>query len=101
MLMSRIMVVVEFEVKPQHRNQFIELIKGHAQRSRAEDGCKQFDMLLPQEDPNRVFLVGAWRDQAALDAHSKGRMVAKTQDLDVILESLQDLGIIDEQGNPK
>jgi quinol monooxygenase YgiN len=37
-------------------------------------------MLLPEEDLNRVFLVGAWRDQAALDAHSKGRMVAKTQE---------------------
>jgi hypothetical protein len=32
--MSRIMVVVEFEVKPQHRNQFIELIKGHAALAR-------------------------------------------------------------------
>jgi quinol monooxygenase YgiN len=37
-------------------------------------------MLLPQEDQNRVFLVGAWRDPAALDAHSKGPMVAKTQE---------------------
>ena len=35
--MSRIMVVVEFEVKPEHHSQFIELVKGHAQRSRAED----------------------------------------------------------------
>ena len=69
--MSRIMIVVEFEVKPEHRNQFIELIKGHAQRSRAEDGCQQFDVLLPQEDHNRVLLVEAWRDQAALDVHSK------------------------------
>ena len=49
--MSRIMIVVEFEVKPEHRNAFIELMKGHARRSRAEDGCQQFDVLLPQEDP--------------------------------------------------
>ena len=34
-LMSRIIVIVEFELKPEHRSQFIELIKGHAQRSRA------------------------------------------------------------------
>jgi quinol monooxygenase YgiN len=80
MPMSRIMIVVEFEVKPEHRNQFIELMRGHAQRSRAEDGCQQFDVLLPQEDQSRVLLVEAWRDQAALDAHSKGPMLAKTQD---------------------
>ena len=78
--MSRIMIVVEFEVKPGHRNQFIELIKGHAQRSRAEDGCQQFDVLLPQENHNRVLLVEAWRDQAALDVHSKSPMLAQTRE---------------------
>jgi (4S)-4-hydroxy-5-phosphonooxypentane-2,3-dione isomerase len=80
MPMSRIMIVVEFEVKPEHRNQFFELIKGHAQRSRAEDGCQQFDVLLPQEDHHRVLLVEAWRDQAALDVHSKSPMLAKTRE---------------------
>jgi quinol monooxygenase YgiN len=74
------MIVVEFEVKPEHRSQFIELMKGHAQRSRDEDGCQQFDVLLPQEDQNRVLLVEAWRDQAALDTHSKGTMLAKTRE---------------------
>jgi quinol monooxygenase YgiN len=69
--MGRIMIVVEFEVKSEHRNQFIELMKGHAQRSRTEDGCQQFDVLLPQEDHSRVLLVEAWRDQAALDVHAK------------------------------
>jgi quinol monooxygenase YgiN len=80
MPMSRILIVVEFEVKPEHRNQFIELIKGHAQRSRAEDGCQQFDVLLPQEDQSRVFLVEAWRDQAALEMHSRSPMLAKTRE---------------------
>jgi quinol monooxygenase YgiN len=80
MPMSRIMIVVEFEVKPEHRSAFIELMKGHAQRSRAEDGCQQFDVLLPQEDQSRVLLVEAWRDQAALDVHSKGPMMAKTRE---------------------
>ena len=55
-------------------------MKGHAQRSRAEDGCQQFDVLLPQEDQSRVLLVEAWRDQAALDVHSKGPMMAKTRE---------------------
>ena len=78
--MSRIMIVVEFEVKAEHRSQFIELIKGHAQRSRTEDGCQQFDVLLPRDDQSRVLLVEAWRDQAALDVHSKGPMLAKTRE---------------------
>ncbi len=78
--MSRIMIVVEFEVKPEQRNGFIELMKGHAQRSRAEDGCQQFDVLLPQEDQSRVFLVEAWRDQAALDVHSRQPAMAQLRE---------------------
>ena len=37
--MSRIMTIVDYEVKPQHRDAFIEVAKGHAARSRAQDGC--------------------------------------------------------------
>ena len=78
--MTRLMIVVEFEVKPEHRSAFVELMKGHAQRSRAEDGCLQFDVLLPEEDQNRVLLVEAWRDQAALDVHAKLPRMAQNQE---------------------
>ena len=57
--MSRLMIIVEFELKPEHRDAFVELMKNHARLSRAEDGCEQFDVLLPQNDQNRVFLVEA------------------------------------------
>jgi hypothetical protein len=53
--MSRLMIIVEFEVKPEHREAFIELMKNHARLSRAEDGCQQFDVLLPQTDPTACF----------------------------------------------
>ncbi len=75
--MSRIMTIVEYEVKPQHRNAFIDVAKGHAVRSRAQDGCQQFDVLLANEDTNRVLFVEAWRDQAALDAHRDSPMMAQ------------------------
>jgi quinol monooxygenase YgiN len=80
MFMSRLMIVVEFEVKPEHRSAFVELMKGHAQRSRAEDGCQQFDVLVPQEDQSSVFLVEAWRDQAALDVHIKLPAMARLRE---------------------
>ena len=78
--MSRLMIVVEFEVKPEHRNAFVELMKNHARLSRAEDGCQQFDVLLPQNDPSRVLLVEAWRDQAALDVHMKLPAMARLRE---------------------
>jgi quinol monooxygenase YgiN len=76
--MSEVMIVVEFEVKPEHRSEFIELMKGHARRSRSDDGCRQFDLMLPAGDERHVFLVEKWRDQAALDAHAKGPMPGNT-----------------------
>jgi quinol monooxygenase YgiN len=76
--MSQVMIVVEFEVKSEHRGQFIELMRGHAQRSRGQDGCGQFDVMLPKDDNQHVFLVEKWRDQAALDAHAKGPMPGDT-----------------------
>src|SRR5277367_949587 len=49
-LMSQVMIVVEFEVKPEHRSQFIDLMRGHAERSRRDDGCLQFDLMLPKDE---------------------------------------------------
>jgi (4S)-4-hydroxy-5-phosphonooxypentane-2,3-dione isomerase len=69
--MSRIMIVVEFEVTPQHTSDFVALMKNHARLSRQEDGCQQFDVMQAQDNPNHVLFVEAWRDQAALDVHSK------------------------------
>jgi hypothetical protein len=48
--MSQVMILVEFEVKPDHRSQFIELMRGHAERSRRDEGCLQFDLMLPRDD---------------------------------------------------
>ena len=69
--MSRIMIVVEFQVKPQHTSDFVALMKNHARLSRQEDGCQQFDVMQAQDDPNHVLFVEGWRDQAALDVHMK------------------------------
>jgi quinol monooxygenase YgiN len=71
MLMSRIMIVAEFELKPEHAGDFIKLMKNHAELSRAEDGCQQFDVLQAQEDPNKIFFVESWRDAEALAVHAK------------------------------
>ncbi len=34
--------------------------------------------MLPHDDPAHVLLVEKWRDQAALDAHSRGPMPGAT-----------------------
>lgn len=77
--MPRLMIVVEFELKPEHTSAFITLMKSHAELSRAEDGCHQFDVLQAQDDPNKIFFVESWRDAEALAVHSKVPRMAENQ----------------------
>ena len=69
--MSIVMIVVEFDVKPERRDDFVKLMGEHAKLSRAEDGCLQFDVMIPNDSNSTVYFVERWRDQAALDVHSK------------------------------
>ena len=77
---GRLMIVVEFEVKPEHRDELIEALKAQAQTARTEDGCQQFDVLFPKNDPKHVLLVEKWRDEAAHTAHVNGPSLAQARD---------------------
>jgi quinol monooxygenase YgiN len=63
-------IIAEFEVKPGKLEQFLKLAKTDASQSVAnEPGCRQFDVTLDREEPNRVVLYEVYDDAAAFDAH--------------------------------
>ncbi len=67
-----IALIVEFEVKPEHLDAFINVMKAHAAASEAEEGCLQFKLMTSSAPMDyRVFLYEEWKDQAALDWHLK------------------------------
>ena len=79
--MSKVALVVEFDIKPQHRQAFEEIIRFHANRTKStEEGCVQFDVLIPQKDANKVFLVECYRDAAAFEVHGKSPLLAETRE---------------------
>jgi (4S)-4-hydroxy-5-phosphonooxypentane-2,3-dione isomerase len=78
--MSIVMIVVEFDVKPERRDDFVKLMSSHAESSRAEAGCLQFDVMIPNDSNSTVFFVERWRDQAALDVHSKLPRMAQNRE---------------------
>lgn len=79
--MNRIALVVEFDVKPEHRTAFEDIIRSHAARTlEAEAGCLQFDVLIPQEECGKVFLYECYRDSDALKAHAKSPILADTRE---------------------
>ena len=79
--MSKIALVVEYWVKPDHHEAFLRLMREHAAGTLAEEaGCLQFDVLLPQADESRVFLYEVYRDGAAFEEHNKSARLAQTRD---------------------
>lgn len=77
--MAKIALVVEFHVKPERRAAFIDLIREHAEGTlRDEEGCVQFDVLLPNEN-GRIFLYEVYRDEDALKEHMQSQRLAETR----------------------
>lgn len=68
--MDHLVILVQFDVKPEHLERFNALIEVNAQASvRDEPGCFQFDVAHEQGDPCKVLLYEIYRDAAAFDAH--------------------------------
>ena len=70
--MSGFVITVDFIVKPGAMAAFRKLIDRNAQDScAAEPGCQRFDVLVPIEPGDRVFLYEIYDDRAAFAAHLK------------------------------
>ncbi|MGB7755604.1 MAG: putative quinol monooxygenase [Salinisphaera sp.] len=65
-------VIAEFAVKPGQREAFLKHAHEDARQSLAnEDGCHQFDVLVPEAGGDVVVLHEAYTDRAAFDAHTR------------------------------
>jgi quinol monooxygenase YgiN len=70
--MSGFVITVDFTLKPGAMAAFRKLIDKNAQDSCADEpGCQRFDVLVPIEPGDRVFLYEIYDDRAAFDAHLK------------------------------
>jgi len=61
------------EVAPSAAGQGLALLQALAAATRKEDGNRRFHVLQERDRPNRFVAQEAWKDQAALDAHRKGK----------------------------
>ena len=63
-------MIVECNVKPEKRDEFLKVIEHDAEHSEHDEpGCLRFDVLNDLEDPNKFFFYEVYKDEAALDAH--------------------------------
>jgi (4S)-4-hydroxy-5-phosphonooxypentane-2,3-dione isomerase len=68
--MAALAILVEFTLKPGFGARFQELITANAASSLREGpGCRQFDVLMPIDEPGRVVLYEIYDDDRAFDFH--------------------------------
>jgi quinol monooxygenase YgiN len=70
-------VLGTIEVQPGTRDQALPAVLAHRERSlRDEPGTLQFEVLVPNDDPNKIHLFEVYADTAAFVAHMKGTSMA-------------------------
>jgi autoinducer 2-degrading protein len=71
--LNKFVLIVEFQVKPDSLEKFNQAIAINAKASVSEEpGCRQFDVLHNQDDPNHVVLYEVYDSEAAFrDDHMK------------------------------
>ena len=75
--MENFVLVVDFEIRPENIDRFVDLISENARRSvTAEPGCLQFDVIRSRSAPNRITLYEVYADPAAFELHKKMPHVA-------------------------
>lgn len=68
------------EVQQGARDEVLRAVLAHRERSlKDEPGTLQFEVLVPQDDPNKLMLYEVYIDTAAFMLHMKGASMAKVQ----------------------
>ena len=65
-----IALIVEINIKPGFKDQFMASMLGDARGSNNDEpGCLRFDVLQDTEDENKIHLFEVYEDEAAVEAH--------------------------------
>lgn len=76
--MSRVALNVEIECIPGSRDDVLRALAAHRARCLEEEpGTLQFEVMVPSDDPGRIYLFELYRDDEALQAHVGGASLAR------------------------
>jgi len=64
-----IAILIEFDVKPDCREEFLQKLRRDARETLGDTGCLRMEVLLPQSGGNSVLLSELWRDRQAIENH--------------------------------
>ncbi len=64
-----IYLIATLKIKPGSLPEFIDAAKTCIDATRQEPGCISYDLTQSQTDPDTLYFVENWENQAAVDAH--------------------------------
>lgn len=68
--MAEIALVVELQIKPGERERFLARASEHRSNVLSrEPGCLRFDLAVPRDQDDTVYLYEVYADDAALETH--------------------------------
>ena len=68
-------VIARIVAKLGDESELRQVLEGFLEPTRAEPGCRRYDLLLNQDDPTEFLFVEEWDDDAALAAHAASRHI--------------------------
>lgn len=66
-----LILTVNLTIQPTQVDAFMRQALENAAQSKAEPGCRQFDVLVDPKDSTQVLLYEIYDDEAALEAHQQ------------------------------
>lgn len=66
---SQLPIIVQFDVKPENVNEFLENFTLLVAETRKEPGCLRFELDASLDSPTTFFLVELWKSEADLHLH--------------------------------
>ncbi len=76
--MSKIALSVTVEFDPQFKSVILSALLAHRERClHDEPGTVQFEVLVPVDEPAKLFIYELYKDSDSLAAHSSGTSIAR------------------------
>lgn len=75
--MAKVALLVTVGVAPEDRPKLVELLSAHADRSMTlEPGCLRFDVVVPRETTDKIYIHEVYTDDAAVATHRSSEHMA-------------------------
>src|SRR5215831_12669324 len=78
--MAKYPIVATFQIAAGKRDDYLKVLRAHAKRClETEPGTLQFDILLPENEPDKVMLYEVYESPEAFQAHWNGASIKQAR----------------------